>query len=260
MKKIAFLFFAAAGIFVSCSSDDDATNNSTPEESENVFFPLENSDYWVYNVDGSLQDGRDSLYVANDTVIGTQTYKKLKTKEAPTGFFNAALRNNGIRKDGDMLLVSGSASINVSEDFPFSISITDLPLLKENANPGDVIGTVTGTTTQAYSGINFRLDYTLTTTAKEDLNNLIVNGRTFAEVENVETKINLKISMADVPDFVLLAPQDVLVSQQYYAKNVGLIKTDSHFTYSINPTLANSFGIPATANETQQELLILYNE
>lgn len=258
MKKIALLLFAGAALSLSCSSDDDAVQTAPPVDSDNIFLPVEGGNYWVYNVVGSLQNGRDSLYVANDTVIGANTYKKLKTRVNPAGFFSGALNNNGVRKDGDRLLVTGSTSVNVSEDFPFSIAITDLVVFKESATAGEELGRVTGTVNETYNGTQFSLDYVLTTIARPDVPSLTVNGEQFTNVKNVETRINLKISLVVIPTEVLPA-QDVLVSQQYYAKDVGVVKTTSNFTYNINPTLAGFLSVPATANETQEELIVDYN-
>jgi hypothetical protein len=257
MKKLYFLLIAGAALSLSCSNNDDATANTVPP-GEGTFLPVTTGNYWVYNVQGSLENGRDSLYVSNDTVIGAYTYKKLKTKETPSGFFSGALNNNGIRKEADKLLVTGSTSVNFSEEFPFSIAITDLVMFKESAINGEELGRVTGSLNQNYNSINFKLDYALTTTAKEDVASMTVNGEVFTNVKTVETKINLKISLVDFPAEILPA-QDVLISQQYYAENVGVVKTTSTFTYQINSTLAVSFGIPASANETQQELITNYN-
>jgi hypothetical protein len=255
MKKIALLLFAGAALSLSCSNDDDTAPRV---DSNNVYLPVDAGNYWVYNVSGSLQSGRDSLYVANDTVISAETYNKFKTKASPAGFYSGALNNNGVRKDGDKLLATGSASVNFSEDFPFTIAITDLVLFKESAAVNEELGRVTGSVNEMYDGVEFKLDYILTTTAKEDVASLTVSGEQFTDVKTVETKINLKISLVAIPTEVLPA-QDVLISRQYYAKNVGVIKTDSHFTYTLDATLAGFLEIPATANETQQELLADYN-
>lgn len=257
MKKIALLLFAGAALFISCSSDDDAVT-APPVNSDNVYLPVDSGSFWVYNVNGSLQNGRDSLYVANDTVIGTHTYKKFKTRTGPSGFYSGALNNNGVRKDGDRLLVTGSADVNFSEDFPFTIAITDLALFKESAAVNEEIGKVMGSITETYDNIDFKLDYILTTTAKEDVASLTVNGAQFTNVKTVETKINLKISLVALPIEVLPA-QDVLISKQFYAKDIGVVKTETNFTYTISSTLANQFSVPATANENQQELIVNYN-
>lgn len=256
MKKIALLLFAGAALSLSCSSDDDAS--APPVDSDTVYLPVDAGNYWVYNVSGSLQNGRDSLYVANDTVIATKTYKKFKTKTGPSGFYSGALNNNGVRKEGDKLLVTGSADVNFSEDFPFTIAITDLVLFQESAAVNEELSRVTGSITETYNSIDFKLDYILTTTAKEDVATLTVSGEQFNNVKTVETRINLKISLVAFPLEVLPA-QDVLVSKQFYAKDTGVIKTETNFTYTIPATFATQFSIPATANETQQELLVDYS-
>ena len=74
MKKSAFLVTLLTSIlFISCSSDDSGTGS-------NFETPLTIGNYWTYDVEGQAGITRDSLYISNDTVIGSNTYKKFKTE------------------------------------------------------------------------------------------------------------------------------------------------------------------------------------
>ena len=58
------------------------------------------------------------MYVGNDSIINSVTYKRMKTKSLPTGFFCGALRNNGLRADGKQIKLSGDVSVNIGANLP----------------------------------------------------------------------------------------------------------------------------------------------
>jgi hypothetical protein len=263
MKKIASLLLLSIGVFaVSCSSDDSNDNNNTNPVTD--FLPLANGNYWVYDVDNeTLEDGRDSLYVANDTVIGVNTYKKLKTKLPANGFFSGALSNNSVKISGDELLVSGEAAIPFSADFPVSIAIFEFTIFKEGAAANTMLDQVNGTMTQDYQGYPLDFDYTMTTTAKGDLATYTVNGQEYTNVKKIETTLQLKISTTfeGIPTpITILQQQNVLTSMQYYAEGIGVIHVTSDLQYHLEPALASLVpDIPQSASEHQEETLDTYH-
>ncbi|AWH85862.1 hypothetical protein HYN59_12445 [Flavobacterium album] len=264
MRKIGFLLLSLGFFTASCSSDD--SNNNTTGNITN-FLPQANGNYWVYDVAGeNLGSGRDSLYIANDTVIGSNTYKKLKTKFLPNGFFSGALSNNAMRVAGDELIVSGEVTIPFSQDFPISISITDFTIFKEGASANAMLDQVDGTISQTYQNYPLDFDYTLTTTAKGDLATYSVNGHNYTNVKKVETALQLKISTTlDIQGFPLtitiLPEQNVLTSTQYYAEGIGVVHVTSDFQYQLDETspFTSQLPVPASASEHQEEVLDDYN-
>jgi len=258
MKKTFSLLFAAAFFAVSCSSNDDAA--TSPAATDTSYAPLTRGSYWFYDVPGSLENGSDSLYIANDTVIAAKTYKKFKTKDTPFGFYSSALSNNGVRKEADKLLVTGSAALSLAEAVPFNIGVTDLVIFKESAQNNEELSNVAGTITQNYSGIPVIIDYTLITTAKLDVASLTVNGHAYTNLKTVQTTIFVKLSTTlggvTVP---LVDNQNIVTSTRYFAENIGAVKTVTDFKYTIPQIYATRFGIPATSNQHQEELLLRYN-
>ena len=134
--KTKFLITSLLLIFLtSCSSDND-NNSDNGNEAPTEFLPLKNNNYWTYDVDSDLSSStnpltRDSIYVANDTLINSVTYKKLKTLNVPTGFFSSTLRNNGIKIDGSKLLMTGNFSFDFGLTSPISLNVTDFIFFKE---------------------------------------------------------------------------------------------------------------------------------
>ena len=264
MKKIvSLLALIAIGFTVSCSNDDD---NNTTAPAENEYLPLDTGNYWLYDTNNEGADGaadssgRDSLYVANDTVIGTETYKKFKTLAAATGFYSGSLSGNAVKLSGSKLLVTGSTFLAISEDIPFTIAITDFAFFDANATSGDQIGSTSGSFEQTIQDIPLKFTYTLKTKAADDLATLAVNGTNFTDIKTVITTLNLKIEHA-VFGIVLLQPQDVVVSTQYFAKGVGAVKTSTHITYQLADfsSLGIILPIPQSGSAHQDEVLDTYN-
>jgi len=259
MKKIVYLFFAATFFAVSCSSSDD-TAAVVPSSGDTNFLPLSAGNYWVYNISGNSETGRDSLFVANDTVIGANTYKSFKTRNEPLGFFSSALSNNGVKKDGDKIVVTGSTSLSISEEVPFTIGVSDFVLFKESAQNNEVLATVSGALNQEYNGLPITIDYTLKTTATGSLPSITVNNQIYTNVKTVKTEIFAKLTtvFAGFP-VVLLENQNIVTSTQFYAENVGCVKTVTDFGYVIQAEIAAQLNIPASSQQHQEELLSTYS-
>lgn len=259
MKKIGLLLAGLNFFAISCSSDDSGDNNNSGPDTN--FLPLATGNYWVYDAPGSLQSGRDSLYVANDTVIEGNTYKKIKTLGMPFGFFSGAMSNNSVRVSGDELLVSGSASVPFSEEFPVSISISDFVIFKEGASANTILDNVSDSFTQTYEGLPLEFDYKLSTRSLEDLPSYAINGEDYTNVKKVQTVLNLKISVSfeGIPIPVpILDAQDVVVSTQYYAQGIGVVHVVTDIQYELED-MPMPVPIPASGSEHQEEILEHYN-
>ncbi|HEX9979175.1 MAG TPA: hypothetical protein VGB50_01260 [Flavobacterium sp.] len=260
MKKLLLTVFAAAA-FAACSSDDDPDNDTA---SENNFLPLTTGNYWTYNVTGGGITSRDSLYVEGDTVVDGNNYKQMKTLlPLATGFFSQSLRNNAIRKVNSSLIIHGNAGFNLGGAIPIEINLDDFVIFRENAQANDELSNVDGTIEQEVGGYPLQLNYTLTSRAGETFSSYTVpGGETYTDVKSVQITWNLGVSTTwtlagfevDIP---IMAPQDVLVSTNYYAKNVGMIYGTTTLSYDLEDFSEADIElpIPPSANETQQEFL-----
>lgn len=265
MKKTLLLF--ALGLFIVSCSDDDSTDN-TPSVTTSAYLPLDAGNYWVYEVESTVVEanGRDSLYVANDTVIGNKTYHKFKTLHLPTGFFTRALRNNGVRAADGKLLLSGSTTINFTEELPFSLSVEDFEIFNENAGNNEELDTETGTIEQEIMGYDVSIDYTLTSTSKNTLATYTAGGQTYTNVKPVEMRLNIEVTVWVVIEglpnpipFTLINPSDVVVSTQYYAENIGMVHAVTDFNYELEETPGFELPMPETGSQHQEEFLVQYN-
>lgn len=262
MKTKLFFIAIAFTILAGCSSD-----NSSGSINSGVYLPLAVGNYWTYDVttDGIAIPNRDSLYIANDTVINTKTYKKFKTLAIPFGFYSNSLRNNGIRKENDAIYMTGNAGLNLGEVLPINLSVTDLIIFKESATLNQELGSVSGVINQDFQGYPLVINYTLKTTALETLPTYTAENNTvYTDVKKVKTTLNLKISTTiTVPSIPipltipLLNTQDVVASTQYYAKNIGMVYANTVISYELQDF--SQFGItlpiPQSGSQTQSELL-----
>ena len=265
MKHNYFVAILLMAFLASCSSDNDSTPETT-NETENNYLPVENGDFWVYDVTGEFP-GRDSLYVANDTTIDNTSYQKFKTREYPFGFFSGSLAGNGVRKSGDKLMVSGSTGVDLIEGFPIDLEVTDFVIFKESASENEQLSTTSGTFTYNFEEIPLQFDYTMKSVAGQSLASYTVpNYGTYEDVKVVKVIVNLKISAMIAAGEInfpvdVLSSQDVVVSTQYYAKNIGMVYSTTDITYELEDfSLLNiELPFPSTGNQNIREYLADYD-
>ncbi|SFQ40823.1 hypothetical protein SAMN05444144_10467 [Flavobacterium akiainvivens] len=260
---------AASVLAVSCSSDD---SNDTPPIDNTVYLPLSQGNYWVYDVTSTQEagqaTGRDSLYVANDTVVGSTTYKKLKTQSMANGFFSGALSGNAIRQNGTKLQLTGSTAFAFSEYFPVELSITDFTFFDSAASAGTQLGTTSGTIEQpTEEGYNLSIEYELKATTGETLNSHTVQGGdTYSNVKTVNITLTLTITaLFDAGGFTIpfevLPEQDVVTSTQYYVENIGAVHVSTLIEYNLVDLSGLNVNLPIPQSGTiqQEEVLDTYN-
>ena len=269
MRYIHWFVAVLVVVFSSCSSDDSASTDKNPVDNSGVtsYFPLKSNNYWTYKTENvsvnPIAIGRDSIYVGNDSIINSITYKRMKTKSLPTGFFCGALRNNGLRVDGKMVKLSGDVSVNIGVSLPVAFSVTDFVIFKENATTLEKLATVSGTVINETALPGYPLTVSYTLSAKEDgsLPTLTSDGKEYSDIKKVKLILNLKVT-AQVGEFsinVLSSDnQDVLVSNQYYAKNQGLVKSETNINYSLNPLIGEltTVDFPLSSSQTTNDYLL----
>ncbi|WP_395061591.1 hypothetical protein [Flavobacterium sp.] len=247
----------------SCSNDETATAEDNSVATS--FLPLKNSNYWTYRISNQGTVTRDSLYVANDTIINTITYKKMKTRTVPNGFFSSTLRNNGVKIDGSKLVMTGDFNLNFGLTSPISLSLVDFIFFKENAVTNDLLSTSSGTVNQTVQNYPLTIDYTLKTVCDGSLATFTSpNGTIYTDVKKTKVILNLKIvsyqtiAGIQVP-ITLMNAQDVITSTQYYSKNIGMVYTNTVINYQLNSIPGVTLPIPSSGNQTQEEFLSNYH-
>lgn len=263
--KLKLFFLLSLSLFcLSCSSDDSATeDNGEPSTS----LPLTSNNYWTYDVfnhetaNTPESFARDSLYVGNDTLINSIAFKKMKTLGFANGFFSGTLKNNGLRIDGSKVKISGAVNFTTGLPTPLSFPVSDFIILKENAATGEELSVVNGSFEQTINGYPLTFEYILKSIADGSQSSLNSNGITYNDITKTKVVLNMKISTVfsgfSVP---IMNAQNVLVSTQYYSKNIGMVYNNTQVTYNLidlsgfNITLP----IPQSGSQTQEEFLDVY--
>lgn len=261
-RSLLLTFLCATSLFISCSDDEETGNGSY-----NV--PLTDGNYWTYDVDSEGTLTRDSLYISGDVVMNSKTYKKFQTKDdVATGFYSSSLRNNGVRKSSSKLLMSGNLSLAAGQDLPINLDLTldDFVIFNSNASNNQTLNSspVTGTIEETYQGYPITINYSLQSYGGESLSTFTSpNGDVYSNVKATKIKLNVSVTTVQTIGSItipitVLAPQDLIISTLYTAKDIGVVYTNTDTTYSINATIADQFGIPATGSQNQKEYLDVY--
>jgi hypothetical protein len=262
MKFKLLIVITFLTILASCTTD-----TTISIEPETNYLPLAIGDYWTYNVTTNTQTQRDSLYIFKDTTINAKIYKKFKTKNLPIGFFSNSLNKNGLRKNGSSLLLTGTLALDFGVGIPINLNVTDFVIFNETATNNQQLSSVTGTINQTVQNYPLVIDYTLKSIAIETLPTYTSHGHVYSDVKRVKTILNAKITTTvSVPGFpipvtaTILDPQDVVISNQYYAKNIGMVYTNTAINYHLNAMPGGiTLPIPSTGSQTQDEFLDVYN-
>lgn len=250
MKRLMITAFFLGLIATGCSSDD---NNSDDADSANIYLPLVAGNFWTYDVETSAGITRDSLYVAEDVVVNALDYKKMRTLETPSGFYSGSMNNNAVRKTGSSVVMTGSAAINFPGVTPIAIALSDFVVFRENANEGDQLSSVSDETIQDLQGLPVTLQYTLKSLGGATMATFTVpGGATYTDVKIVKVVMNLR-AFTPVATFPvdILSSQDVLVSNQYYAKNIGMVYASTTFSYNLQDLSALGITLPIPQSMTQ---------
>ena len=263
--KIKFILSSLFAVIIlsSCShSTDEVAADNSPAT---TFLPLTNGNYWVYNVDNAGTVSRDSLYITHDTLINGITYKKMKTLATPTGFFSTTLKDNGVKIDGSKLEMTGNFSLNFGLTSPITLALTDFVFFKENAAVNDILSTTSGTINQTVQTYPLTIDYTLKTVCDGSMATFASSdGTTYTDVKKTKVIMNMKITTTQVVSGItipitIMNAQDVVTSTQYYAKNIGMVYTNTVINYQLNSIPGVTLPIPSSGTQTQEEFLANYH-
>lgn len=271
MKKILFVILslsllscAVEGLESSIGDNFDDPNNTT---SFTEALPLNNGNYWTYDVVGQTET-RDSLYIFGDETVGSHSYKKFKNRNnIATGFYCSSLNNNNVRKEAGKLLLTGSLSVLQGITLPAGVdlSVTDFIIFNESATNGEILSEKTGTFQQTISNIPISIEYRLRAIGGENFTSFTSpNNDVYPDVKSTKIVVSLKITstqtIAGFPVTLTILPQqDVVVSTQYLSKNIGIVYTKTNTNFTLDATIAAQIGLPVTSSQEQEEFLDTYS-
>lgn len=261
MKIYKYLLISLTILTLSCS-EDDPTNPSSV-----TYQPIGATNYWNYKVETAETSQNDSLYILEPVSINNKTYHKIKANSMAIGFYSTTLSNNAIREADGKIYVTGAINFNLGSTIPLNIALADFIMLDGNATLDQQLSLSEGVVEQDVQGYPLKLTYELRSIAGQTVSSYTTpSGVQYSNVKSVKVKLNLKITtIYDFNGFLitvpLLNPQDVIVSERYYAENIGMVYSSTRFAYELQDfsEFNVELPIPQSASEIQYETLQSYD-
>lgn len=228
MKKLLFLLFTGA-LFISCEGDDASVSNDS-------YFSLQTGNSWEYEVDVEGTSTIDILTVTSETEAG---FTMDVEPALPAAIMSNVLSNAVLRQENGKLIGTGALTFDLFGLDDLDFTVENAALYDQNASQGSQLTTVDGSLSRPVQGFDLNIDYTATTFQQEALENLTVNGVEYMDVLHSQLIINVEIGTVasfggfDIP-VVILPSQDVIVVDNYWAKDIGLIRSNSDFNYELS--------------------------
>lgn len=260
LKSYLFIALAVSSIY-SCSNDND----DNPENSFSITFPLNDGNYWNYDIVTDGATSRDSVFISHDTVINSITYKKVETEVIPTGFYSSSLKDNALRNNNQKLLLTGDLSFLAGQSLPVGVdlSVTDFTILDNNASSGTQLSSKSGSISQTINSVPVTMNYTLKTVAGTDYESITINNVTYQNVKTTNVILTASAYTTIIPgydqDILNPSDQNVMVSEILFADGIGAIAITTDISFTLDASIASGLGISQSQSQHQEETLDTYH-
>jgi hypothetical protein len=228
---------------ISCGEDDTLPNIYNTVE----YFPLSLNSSWSYTNESEGQNSQDNMFVFGTQQENGVQFTNLDTQELNSGgFMVGLLTQNLVRKDTGKLIVNGALGGVPIEGFPeISIPLNNAVLFDPNALSGTQLNIITGSFEETIMDFPIIIEYSSITTQEQVLSSYTTDTQTYSDVIQSKIVLNLEISTevqvgGTTLTLPILSSQEVLVVENYYAANIGLVFSKETIDY----TLEDLSGIP----------------
>lgn len=250
-KKIILTFCLIS--LVSCDPGDENSGSSNTDFS---YFPLVVSNNWDYDVVTGTDTSSESLSVAS---VSGNEYSLTANPTMPVGFMTRILSGGVLKAESGKLIGNGTIDFGIQGLNNFNVTITNGTLYDQNASADEVLYRTNGSTTQTVQTYDLDINYEVTTVQQAAIAQMTVEGMSYTEVIHSQLIINASIttdiSIAGFTQQVpLLTPQDVIVIDNYWAKDIGLIKSENQLDYTLQDF--SSFGLALPVPQSAQILTV----
>lgn len=249
------------------TDNTDSDDGSTPETS---YLALVIDNTWTYNVttDDNTNpptNSTDEIIVDETTTLNTKDYYGMSSSNGSTGTMTQLFDANYFRVENGISYMQGEFILPLSNlgGTDITIALDDAKLIDESQPSGTTLTSITDNSSQNIGGFNLDINYTLKTIQRETLTSHTVGATTYNDIIKSDIILTVKVTtdVEVIPGFppvtiTLLNTQDLLTLNNFYANRVGLIDSDSVFTYTLEDLSAFPATIPfpetATINTTQE--------
>ena len=222
---------------ISCGDDDTTPSiNNTA-----AYFPLSSNSSWSYTNESEDQNSQDNMFVFGTQQENGVQYTNLDTQELNSGgFMVGLLTQNLVRNDNGKLIVNGALGGVPIEGFPdISIPLNNAVLFDPNALNGTQLNIITGSFEETIMDFPIIIEYTSITTQEQLLPSYTTDTQTYTDVIQSKIVLNLEISTevqvgGTTLSLPILSSQDVLVVENYYAANIGLVFSKETVDYVLD--------------------------
>ena len=248
--RILFLSLLVTLMFGSCSSDDSDDNSNEPLVG--IYFPTDQTNIWNYDVDNTSSTDPDLNFTdAPDFVSIATSNGSTFTVDVNNGGNSNGIMNE-ILSNGTLTLGSSTLAYNGELDFledlqglsDETISLQNILLYDLNASNNTVMSEISDTIEESVdlngTIVPVTINYTIESKKISLTNSMNVGGETFRNVIKSTLRLNLDIyASIDILggnspiDYDVIDNQDVYVIDNYFAENIGLIKSEALVSYSL---------------------------
>ncbi|WP_452597701.1 hypothetical protein [Pontimicrobium sp. MEBiC01747] len=279
LYKYTSLFLITLFTITSCSDDNNSDNqggNGGGEETATNanYYPSTLNDFWKYDVANTNNDTNETTNTTDDISVATETATNF-TLEAnnntvANGTMNGLLTTTTLSRTNTKLIINGNLELPpaISDLIEFDINLNNIALYDVDANNGTELSTTTNTVQQDFNGFPVSITYVITTKALGSSASMSLNGETYNDVLKANFKVNLKVvttvTVAGFPiDIDIIEPQDAISIDNFFAKDIGLVRSEANSGYSISAAAITALeaagidlgGIPTSISTTNiQEL------
>jgi hypothetical protein len=250
IKKIAFTLCLIS--IISCDPNDDDSNNVSNNNFS--YLPLNTNNSWDYDVKIGTDSSVERLSVSS---VSGNEYTLTSNPNPPSGIMTGILSSGTLRATSGKLISNGTVDFGLQGLDNLSLEITDGIMYDQNANPNTELYYTSGTSTQTIQAYNLDISYEITTVQLANVGQMNVNGTNYTDVIHSQLIINAAIGTVILVPIPLLRAQDVIVIDNYWAKDVGLIKSDTQLDYTLEDLslLGGVLPVPQSASIlTEQDL------
>lgn len=242
MKNIFIIFIATISLVACTSSDDDGNGNNTNFS----YLPLAVNNSWDYEVATGTTILNDNLEVSS---VSGSNYMLEATPAVPAGLMTGVLSSGELTANNGQLTGNGTIGFDFQGVGDFSIDIIDGVLYDQNASNGSTLFTTSGVFTETIDAYDLDINYTASTVQLANEPSITVAAGTFTDVLHsqliIEVSISTELSIGPITQTItILQAQDVIVVDNYWAQDVGLIKSDNQLDYTLEDFSALGVNLP----------------
>lgn len=226
MKKNAALIITLVFALSSCTEDNESEFLSDAD-----YFPLELENSWTYEnqvvSDGVTNLGSETLAI---TKRADDRFNFTQNVNSQAGVFTSILASGEVYKQNGNQIIVYDGNLNLSIDSNLQnleFPLEDIIFYDVASSSGDILSSNSGQFQENINGFPIDFSYEITSMHSGFSPSELVSNTTYENVFISELEVSLSATVfLVISDFTILQKQNILSIKNYYAKGVGLIKSE----------------------------------